>query len=240
MSIVGITDIGKKRQINEDNYFIYDDGFFIYGFVADGMGGHTNGDVASKMAVDIIRDNIRENVRKDMDYVELGEAVRQAFLEANYRMYEYAGENGLVCNMGCTATFATIYQGKIVTVHVGDSRVYKIGDDIVQLTKDHTYVQELVSRGDITKEEAENHPRKNYITRAMGTEEFVKADVRIGSYNGETILICSDGLTNMISESDILKIISENTDLEKTANILIDKANENGGKDNITVLLLKK
>lgn len=237
MRIVGYTDIGKKRPVNEDSFLIYSDDDIIYGIVADGMGGHTNGDIASKMAVGIIDGYIKECFDKNMDYVEVGEVVRHAFIEANYRMYKYARENGLVCNMGSTATFAAIYMNKLITIHVGDSRVYSIDDNILQLTKDHTYVQELVKRGEISKEEAKTHPRRNFITRAMGTEETVKIDVGITDYKGEYVLICSDGLTEMVTDNDLLGIISDNTDIDIKVRKLVNLANENGGKDNITAVL---
>ena len=233
------TDIGKKREINEDNFFVYNNDLILCGFVADGMGGHEAGEVASKMAVDIIKSSLEKGFDGAMDYVEAGELIRQAYIETNYRIYEYSVNNGIVRGMGTTSTFAMIYQGKLITVHVGDSRVYKKGEEMVCVTKDHSYVQELISRGEITKEQAKHHPQRNYITRAMGIEETIKIDVGITPYNGETILICSDGLTNMVSEDDIFKIISENNDLQRAAEDLVKTANENGGMDNITVVLLK-
>lgn len=240
MRAVGKTDIGKKREINEDSFFVYCDDGILCGCVADGMGGHACGEVASKMAVDIIEQYIKDNIKSDMDYVEFGETVRKGFVEANWRIYRYARQSGFLNNMGNTATFAAVYQDKLITVHIGDSRVYAIADGIVQMTKDHSYVQELVSRGEITPEEAATHPQKNYITRAMGIEGNVKVDVGITQYGGENVLICSDGLTNMLTDDEILRIVSENTDLHSCADELVRRANENGGTDNITAVILKK
>ncbi len=241
MTAVGKTDIGKKREINEDSFFVYcDDERILCGCVADGMGGHACGEVASKMAVDIIEQCVKNDINCDMDYVEFGETVRKGFVEANYRIYRYAQENGFLNNMGNTATFAAIYRDKLITVHIGDSRVYAIDDGIVQITKDHSYVQELVLRGEITPEEAAKHPQKNYITRAMGIEGNVKVDVGIMQYSGESVLICSDGLTNMLTDDEIFEIVSENTDLRCCADELVCRANKKGGTDNITAVMLKK
>lgn len=233
------TDTGKIREKNEDNFFAYDNGWLTCGFVADGMGGHEVGEVASRMAVDIIGESVKNDITREMDYVEAGEALRKAFINANYAIYDYSVKNMGKCTMGCTATAALIYMDKLITVHVGDSRVYKIDSGITQVTKDHSYVQELVSRGEITKEEAKTNPNRKYITRAMGTEESIKADVSISAYNGESILVCSDGLTNMVDDEDIRDIILNNENADKAAEILVEKANDNGGTDNITVVILK-
>lgn len=241
MRIVGKTDIGENRRINEDSFFIYcDDKDILCGCVADGMGGHACGEVASRMVVEIVEECIKNTVNTDMDYVEFGESVRHGFIDANYRIYKYAEENGFLNNMGTTATFAAIYRNKLITVHVGDSRVYKIDEGIVQVTKDHSYVQELLRIGEITEEEALKHPKKNEITRAIGYEDSIKVDVGISDYNGENILICSDGLSNMVADSEIFEVVTGSGDMEAVTSELIKIANTNGGTDNITAVLLKK
>ena len=134
-----------------------------------------------------------------------------------------------------------IYQDKIITAHVGDSRIYRITkDEIKQLTKDHSYVQELVSVGKLTPEEAKHHPKKNFITRAMGAEETVKVDINIIPYNGEKILVCSDGLTNFTTDEEIRDIMNEPHTLQENSEKLIELANSRGGKDNITIVALEK
>jgi len=239
--ILGIgfkTDIGKKRALNEDSLYVNEKNP-VWAIVADGMGGHLAGEVASKMAVDIVSEYIKDNFCADMDYVEAGEVLRRAFVVANSKIYEYSVKYSKFMFMGTTSTAAMIHAGKLITAHVGDSRVYSIGSGIRKITKDHSYVQELVNRGIITEAEAKVHSRRNEITRAMGTEDSVKVDVSINPYKGERILICSDGLTGMVDEEDIEIIIKSENNLQTAADMLIDSANENGGKDNITAVILE-
>ncbi|MBQ8300897.1 MAG: Stp1/IreP family PP2C-type Ser/Thr phosphatase [Clostridia bacterium] len=240
MQYGAVTDIGMCRRINEDNYYISDNEKFPYAVVADGMGGHKAGEVASMMVVEIIENHLKENLNEELDYVEAGEVVRQAFITANSAIYNHAKEHYKVMGMGTTTTLAMIYQGKIITAHVGDSRAYKIGKNIEQITKDHSYVQELVSRGEISKEMAKNHPKKNYITRAMGAEDTVKVDVSIKPYKGETIVVCSDGLTNYVEDEEIMAYLKDSKTLQDGAEQLVKLANSRGGRDNITIVALEK
>lgn len=240
MQFGAITDIGKRRKINEDNYFIHDDKLFPYAIVADGMGGHQAGEIASMMVVDILESRLAKNLTDELDYVEAGEVVRQAFISANSIIYNYAKDHYKIMGMGTTTTFAMLYQGKVITAHVGDSRAYMVGEDIRQLTKDHSYVQELVSRGEISPEMAKYHPRKNYITRAMGAEDTVKVDISIKPYNGEVIVLTSDGLTNYIDDDEILGYIREYEPLQSACEKLMQEANARGGGDNITVVMFKE
>ncbi|MCX7715003.1 MAG: Stp1/IreP family PP2C-type Ser/Thr phosphatase [Clostridia bacterium] len=240
MRIGAATDIGIKRKINEDAFFVYQDSLFLIGFVADGMGGHQAGEVASKMAADFIYGYITKELSEGMNYVEAAEAARRAFVEANNEIYIYAKKHEILLGMGATSTLAMVYQGKLITAHVGDSRVYTIGSEIKRVTKDHSYVQELLLRGEISEELAKNHPKKNYIMRAMGTEDTIKVDVGIYNYNDEIVLVCSDGLTNMVEEEEIKDIILENDNLQTAAERLVEKANSMGGTDNITVVLFDK
>lgn len=241
MQYGAITDVGMRRKINEDNYYVNDDDKFPYAIVADGMGGHEAGEVASMMAIDFIKTRIKEELTDKLDYVEAGEAVRQAFISANSIIFNYAKNHYKVMGMGTTTTFAMILCGKIITAHVGDSRAYKVSDNnITQITRDHSYVQELVSRGEISKEMAKYHPRKNYITRAMGAEDTVKVDVSIKPYNGETIVLTSDGLTNYLDDEEILGYIKKYDSLQKACEALRDTANARGGSDNITVIAFRE
>ncbi len=235
------TDIGKVRKVNEDNFLIGTGESFPYIVVADGMGGHRAGEVASRIAVEVIDAELEKNLSTALDYVEAGEVLRQAFISANAKIYAYSKENHKVMGMGTTLTLAMVYQQKLIIAHVGDSRVYAIDKKrIQQITKDHSYVQELVSRGEITKEQAKNHPQKNYITRAMGVEDIIKVDIIIKPYDGEKILVCSDGLTNMLDDSEIFEILNNVKDLDGAAKILVDKANEAGGYDNITAAVMER
>ena len=241
MQFGAATDVGMCRKINEDNYYVLTEGNFPYAIVADGMGGHKAGEIASMMVVDVIKNRLENMLDSDMDYVEAGETVRQAVISANSIIYHYAENHYKIMGMGTTASLAMIYQNKIITAHVGDSRIYRITkDEIKQLTKDHSYVQELVSVGKLTPEEAKHHPKKNFITRAMGAEETVKVDINIIPYNGEKILICSDGLTNFTTDEEIRDTMNEPHTLQENSEKLIELANSRGGKDNITIVVLEK
>ena len=241
MQFGAVTDIGRQRKINEDNYFVNDDDVFAYAIVADGMGGHQAGEVASMMVIDIITNHLKNNLSAELDYVETGEVIRQAFIAANSIIYTYAKNHYKIMGMGTTTTLSMLYGGKVITAHVGDSRSYMIADDsIKQITKDHSYVQELVARGEITQAQAKNHPKKNYITRAMGAEDTVKVDITIKPYNGEKILICSDGLSNYVDDEEIRENINKQNTLQEGAQTLVDIANERGGRDNITVVVLER
>jgi protein phosphatase len=234
-----LSDIGKKRKINEDNYHVETDGPFPYVIVADGMGGHQAGEVASLMAVDIIENHLAKYLDDKLDYVEASEVVRRAFLAANKIIYNYAKDHYTVMGMGTTTTFAMIYSNKIITAHVGDSRAYAIDDySIRQLTRDHSYVQELVSMGRLTPTEAKTNSRKNFITRAMGAEETVKVDISIEPYNGEKLLLCSDGLTNHVEDDEIFNYVKYSQDLQSAVQNMIDLANRRGGTDNITTAVI--
>lgn len=236
-----LSDIGRQRKLNEDRYFIYRNEKLLGGMVSDGMGGENAGEVASAMATQIVKEYIMNKFHPDMDYMEIAEMVRIALIEANRGIYNYAKRNKELEGMGTTATLVIIYKRKLIIAHVGDSRAYLIEkDSIRQITKDHSYVQELLLRGEITKEAAEEHPARNCITRAVGTEDILKVDVTTLDYNGETVLICSDGLTNMLCDEQILEIMNENEDLQAGVYSLIDFANKKGGLDNITVVAFDK
>lgn len=237
MRMGAYSDIGRVRKINEDSYFSYKNENLIGGMVADGMGGCNAGEIASRMTTVIVKDCIIQKFNPDMDYVELGEMIRRAFIEANAEIYEYARHHDEVYGMGTTASMAFIFKERLVVVHVGDSRVYTVdGDKISQITTDHSLVQELLKRGSITTDDAKNHPQKNLITRAIGTDPSIKVDVCIKDYNGETVVICSDGLTNLVSDEQIKNIINENDELQNGVEELVSLANKKGGVDNITCL----
>ena len=240
MNYGAVTDIGRVRKINEDNYYVCGHAPFPYAVVADGMGGHEAGEVASAMVVDIIRDCLEKNLSETFDYVEVGETIRQAFIAANTIIFDYAKSHYKVMGMGTTTTLSMIYGGKLITAHVGDSRAYMVdGEKITQVTKDHSYVQELVARGEITPEMAKHHPKKNFITRAMGAEETVKVDIVIKAYSGEKVVLCSDGLTNFVEDEEIKDCLNNEKSLQDAAQTLVNLANERGGRDNITIAILE-
>lgn len=238
MEFAAVSDIGRVRKINEDSYLVSKNEIFPYILVADGMGGHEAGEVASRMMSDIIENHLYKTLNENMDYVEAGEAVRRAFIAANSVIYTYSKNHYKIMGMGTTATFAMVFKGKIIIAHVGDSRGYKIDEhEINQITRDHSYVMELVAMGELTEQEAKHHPKKNYITRAIGAEDVVRVDITIKPYNGEIIFLCSDGLTNFVEDDEIFDYMSNN-DLETGINKLAELANERGGRDNITIAVM--
>lgn len=237
MKVASLTDIGRHRKRNEDSVRAGVTENIAYAIVADGMGGHLAGEVASAMAAELIEaEFVKINPKTD----NLINKIKGAYIDANSKIYKYAEDNSKVLGMGTTAVSTIIEDGVLVVANVGDSRAYMIGKrDIIQVSKDHSYVQQLVDSKTITKEQAMNHPKRNYITRAMGTEEGIITDVFVKEYNGETVLLCSDGLCGLVTDKEIFDIVKKTDDLEKTAQLLIETANEKGGTDNITVALLK-
>ena len=241
MRIGAKTDIGHYRKINEDSFFIYRNERLVGGMVADGMGGHNAGEVASKMAAELIKSSIIEGFYPEMDYIELSEVVRRAFAEANEEIFRKSKVEANTTGMGTTAAAAFVFGGKLITANVGDSRVYLIKNgEIHQLTRDHSFVEELIEQGNLTPESAKLHPQKNYITRALGTENFVKTDILINEYDGETVVICTDGLTNLVTDEQIVDIISEYEDYQEAAEALVNFANQKGGPDNITCVVFEQ
>lgn len=237
MKIAALTDVGKHRKRNEDTVCVGKTEALIYAIVADGMGGHEAGDVASKTAADILEKEFNEIEVKTDNIVD---RIKMAYINANSKIYEYAENNQKVMGMGSTAVSAIIFGKQLLIANVGDSRAYIINKDgIFQVSKDHSFVQQLVDSGTITKEQAMNHPKRNYITRAMGTEEGIKTDVFVRDYNGETVLLCSDGLCGLVTDTEILEIVKRSENFDEAAKTLVETANEKGGIDNITVALIK-
>lgn len=243
----GITDLGRKRQNNEDNYLINDE-LNLY-VVADGMGGHAGGEFASQIAVNTV-----EEVFTNMDSLaapvpipgELGqdamikEKIEYAIRLAGRRIYEKALEDHEYRGMGTTALGIYMFQDRMFISHVGDSRGYRIRKNgIEQLTEDHSLVNEQIKAGILSPEMAKTHRLKNIITRSLGYQEEVEVDTRIETLEeGDTFLLCSDGLSNMVEEDEMLELVTR-YHLQEAANRLIEAANERGGDDNITVILAK-
>ncbi len=232
------TDIGAKRQTNQDYVFCSMQpvgslpNLFI---VADGMGGHKAGDLASKYTVEKFVEYVRECQAENPISIIEG-AVR----EANAALMKKAKESIDYEGMGTTLVVSTFYKDSIYIANVGDSRLYIVNNEIQQITRDHSLVEEMISLGEIDRSNARTHEKKNIITRAIGVDSEVMADFFEVEYSkGDIILMCSDGLSNMIEDRDIKAIINQGNDLEKIGNELIDTANENGGKDNISVVLIE-
>ena len=235
------SDVGKAREINEDYFYISfpDDPVQLF-ILADGMGGYNGGEIASKLAVTTAKNYILSNYEKSKENKEmLLDLVKNSSQYANMVVYEKAKENADLSKMGTTLDVCLIYQNKAFISHIGDSRIYRMRKDFFRkLTKDHSYVQKLLDEGKITEEESKNHPKKNMLMKALGCTPFIEPDAMIkGFIKGDILLMCSDGLTNMVSEDEIQQIIKENpTDSTK---LLVQKANDLGGKDNITAIIIR-
>ncbi len=239
MKFYAITDIGRKRELNED--YIYTSGqpigalpnLFI---VADGMGGHKAGDYASMHTVDRFVEVIRELGEEH----GVQDAINEAVTAANAYIYQRSRENSNLSGMGTTLVLASCIGNEAIVANIGDSRLYLVNDAMTQITRDHSLVEEMVTLGGIDREMARNHPDKNIITRAVGVKEKVAADFfEVDLTKGDKLLLCSDGLTNMLRDEEIYRIIQDNKELEQAAKALVDAANENGGRDNIAVVLVE-
>lgn len=232
-----LTDIGKKRTMNQDYIFTSEQpvgnlsNLFI---VADGMGGYSGGGFASSYAVEIIcrtvTDSLETNPLKIFD---------EAIKRANEAVRDKASQSEELEKMGTTAVLATIFGDVLQVANVGDSRLYIVSDDIRQITVDHSYVEEMVKIGSLDRESARNHPQKNIITRAVGADKDITPDFfTVKLKPGDKVLMCSDGLSNMIEDEDILLILKREKDLAGKATELVRVANENGGKDNVAVIII--
>lgn len=227
MDFYGKTHTGKVRPTNQDTFYI--DAENNWAVVADGMGGHLGGETASSLTVDVIKESMA--VKRDL---------KQAIKKANDAVYKKSIEDSSLSGMGTTVVLCKVDESNVTIAHVGDSRAYLVTDDgIKQITQDHSIVQQLIESGTITKEQAKYHPQRNLITRAVGTEKYIDVDVnKFKISQGEIILICSDGLCSYVDDNKMYEIL-KNYSTEESVNKLIDAANEAGGKDNITVVLIK-
>lgn len=239
MKVYSATDVGQKRKMNQDYVFTSEDAvgnlpnLFV---VADGMGGHNAGDFASSHAVEILV----EEIRKDADYNPV-KVIRHAIETANTEIIEQAQKDESLRGMGTTMVVSTIVGQYAYVANVGDSRLYVVQGQIQQITKDHSLVQEMVRLGEISPEEARNHRDKNIITRALGAEKTVDIDFfDLKLEAGDTILMCSDGLSNMVDDRKMEEIILDSEmELTEKGKTLIREANLNGGKDNIAIILVE-
>jgi len=235
------TDVGKAREINEDYYYISnpEDELKLY-ILADGMGGYNGGEIASQLAIQSAKNYIENNFNDiDKDRDSIIQLVGSAVEYANMVVYEKAKESKELEGMGTTLEICLIYNNRVFIGHVGDSRVYRIRKEFMRkLTQDHSYVQKLVKDGTITQEEAVHHPQKNMLMKALGCNAFVEPDVMVKGFLKDDILIMgSDGLTNMVPQEEMFRLAKK--DIEQAPKELVQIANNNGGYDNITVIVIK-
>lgn len=236
-----VTDIGRKRQLNQDYVFSSAKpmgnmpNLFI---VADGMGGHNAGDYASKCTVETVVGEIRNSFEKNPTII-----VKKAIETANSKIRELAAADENLFGMGTTLVVATVIGKYLQVANVGDSRLYLVGKKgIRQVTRDHSLVEEMIRLGGLSREDARKHPDKNIITRAIGAKDEVEPEFFTEELEpGDIILMCSDGLSNMLEDKEIEKIVQneELAEMKEKAETLINAANNNGGKDNIAVVLVK-
>ncbi|MFA8437549.1 Stp1/IreP family PP2C-type Ser/Thr phosphatase [Pueribacillus sp. YX66] len=240
MAAVFRTDTGKIRTLNEDYGGFFWNGNRLLAVVADGMGGHQAGEIASEMAVSFLEEEWQK-VTNDLTPSEAEQWLNNTITEANTKLFNFSKSNPEYSGMGTTIVAVICTDSNVTFAHIGDSRIYLLNESgFSLLTEDHSLVNELVKNGQITKEEAEHHPRKHILLRALGTEENVTIDIRSLDWEeNDYLLLCSDGLTNKVDERELEQTIRSSESLEKQADELIAMANAAGGEDNITLILLK-
>lgn len=258
MDFFGSTDRGIRRSNNQDAFQLKTSGNLLIATVCDGMGGCNGGNVASSLAVETYTKKLAKYITSALSFVflgdipefgspcehfpeiRLGDFITKSVDVANALVYSEAEKDPSLSGMGTTLTSCVVTPCGIVTANIGDSRIYYANDGkITQLTKDHSLVQELVDKGKITEEEALTHPNRNIITRALGTDETIKADIAEYPYREGFLLLCSDGLSGYYDEDFFLQTLESGRSCEEKAKLLIDYANNCGGADNITAVVIK-
>ena len=234
-----VTDVGRKRKLNQDYVFASDvrvGGFPNLFMVADGMGGHRAGDFASKFTADTVVEELQRHPSGDRKTL-----ISNAVTVANRRLRDKAAGDELLSGMGTTFLLTSVDSDRLLTANIGDSRLYVISQgEISQITRDHSLVEEMVRMGGIDRETALARADKNIITRAVGAMDEVEADFfETRLHDGDRILLCSDGLTNMIEDDEIRRIVSSTKEIDDAALRLVETANEHGGRDNIAVILIE-
>ncbi len=238
MKIVAKTDIGLKRTSNQDSYAAGElPGSVAWAVVCDGMGGTNGGNLASSTAVKIISERISSSYRQGMSFTSIKNMFMSAIIAANVSVYEKAKENSELSGMGTTVVVAIVADERVYVAHAGDSRAYILSSGkLHQLTKDHSFVQEMVDSGRLTPDEAREDPRKNLITRALGISEDLRIDFCEEEISeNDVLLICTDGLTNYVEPEEIYELTDDGKFYE-FAERLVNRANHNGGGDNVTVV----
>lgn len=242
MKVWGATDTGMVRSMNQDYYRYGQVGEGQYlAVVCDGMGGARSGDVASRMASEVFHGDVKQTVFPEMEQQDIVRMLLSAVKSANRVVYDQSQVSPDFEGMGTTLVAVFQQEDEAYIVNVGDSRCYYVSDtEISQITEDHSVVGLMVSRGQITEEEARNHPRKNLITRAIGTEPLVECDCfYVQMEEGEKLLLCSDGLSNLLTKPELLYEVTHSNDLKDGCKRLIDAANQRGAPDNVTVVLME-
>lgn len=234
------TDIGKERKMNQD-FYVANGGTPPLFILCDGMGGHLSGDIASRTAAQSAETFIRMQKTLDLSEEKTKRLLKNAVNYANKMVYSRAQNTEAFSGMGTTMDICLVDFDLLYVAHVGDSRVYLLrGGELSLITKDHSLVEEMVDSGMISKEEAENHPNRNVITRAVGTNFSVENDfTTVPLLEDDILLMCSDGLSNMLSETEIKNLLISDQNLDKVVSNLVNRANENGGRDNITAIVFK-
>jgi len=233
------TDTGRVRSHNEDAVQIFEQDNMLIMIVADGMGGHASGDVASQMAIQFVQNEFNNGLV--INSKEEANAWTSHVLEqVNANILDYAGETHAK-QMGTTLVIAIVTESFVAVANIGDSRAYLYAfDTLRQLTKDHTFVRELVDKGQISERAAKIHPRKNVINKALGASAKLEFDfLTLEHYEADGILLCTDGLTGLVEDQDILSVLASDLDTHEKVQQLIEKANDQGGRDNISIALLE-
>ena len=240
-----LTDVGQVRPVDEDSILVADLSFgvnsesskFLLLAVADGMGGHAKGEEASKIALNAIARAVIPDLLNNTPFTKI---LEKGIQNANQDILDYTAENPEASGMGTTSVCAVVKDNQIHLANVGDSRAYRVSDDeICRVTKDHSYVQALIDEGEITEEQAREHPRKNEITRAVGIMPSVEVDtMKLTLDSDESLLLCCDGVIAHLSDDDIHKIIRDSPDPQTACQKIVDMANERGGSDNISLIIL--
>ena len=229
-------DIGRKRNTNQDYAFVSDKPLGNLPnllVIADGMGGHKAGDFASRYAVQSLVEALEISTESSPEVM-----FQNAIRIANQKLFEASKQDARLEGMGTTMVVATVIERTLYFANIGDSRMYLLNKGIKQLSKDHSFVQEMVRLGGINAEDAKNHPDKNLITRAVGVREKVEMDFfEYRLKKNDMILMCTDGLSNMVEDEEILRIVKSSRDVVEATEKLVERANENGGNDNIGVIL---
>lgn len=242
MRIFGLTDVGRLRTDNQDTWLSEEIGENRAVFVVcDGMGGALAGNVASGLAAEVFLKHLRDYIRPEMSEKYARSILLNAVNFANYEVYRSASENPSYAGMGTTLVGGFLQHGTAMLANVGDSRAYHVDPQkISRVTRDHSVIEELIERGNITPEQARRHPHRHLITRALGTEERVRADFYpLTLAQDEMLLLCSDGLSGMLEDSALFDTCHTYGEPEECARRLVDAANNAGGHDNVTVLLLR-
>ncbi len=241
MKVFAKTDIGKVRTMNQDYIYVpeNEEDISLY-ILADGMGGYNGGEVASKLAVETVKSYVKNNFNNiQLEKESILQFLRKTIEYANEVVYNKSREIEALDEMGTTLEICLIYGDKVFIAHIGDSRVYRIRKNFIRrLTTDHSYVEKLVKDGTITREQAYKHPKKNMLMQALGCTPTIDPEIMVkGFLKDDILLICSDGLTNMVSENEIYGIIRN--DIQTADEALISRANLNGGIDNISVIIVE-